>query len=68
MDYECERGAKRNFEPWRDAKSGKYNETEEETLDRLEREENLEHEQEGQKLQSLVDRACDEVAYSLEGQ
>ncbi|CAI7678361.1 unnamed protein product [Penicillium pancosmium] len=45
MDYECEKGAKRNFEPWRDSKSGKYNETEEETLDRLEREENAEHEQ-----------------------
>jgi hypothetical protein len=37
MDYECERGAKRNFEPWREAKLNE--ETEEETLDRLEREE-----------------------------
>lgn len=37
MDYECERGAKRNFEPWRIG-SGKE-ETEEERLDRLEREE-----------------------------
>lgn len=37
MDYTCERGAKRNFEPWRD-QSGKE-ETEEERLDRLEREE-----------------------------
>jgi Saf4/Yju2 protein len=37
MDYECERGAKRNFEMWRnvDAKA----ETDEERLDRLEREE-----------------------------
>lgn len=37
MDYECERGAKRNFEPWRAAKLAE--ETEEERLDRLEREE-----------------------------
>jgi len=37
MDYECERGAKRNFEPWREAKLAE--ETEEEMLDRLEREE-----------------------------
>lgn len=38
MDYECERGAKRNFEPWREAKLAE--ETEEERLDRIEREEN----------------------------
>ena len=37
MDYECERGAKRNFEVWREAKLAE--ETEEERLDRLEREE-----------------------------
>lgn len=37
MDYEAERGAKRNFEPWREAKLAE--ETEEERLDRLEREE-----------------------------
>ncbi|KAF2496788.1 DUF572-domain-containing protein [Lophium mytilinum] len=37
MDYECERGAKRNFEPWREAKLAE--ETEEQRLDRLEREE-----------------------------
>ena len=36
MDYECEQGAKRNFEPWREAKLAE--ETEEERLDRLERE------------------------------
>ncbi|KAF2865804.1 hypothetical protein BDV95DRAFT_585934 [Massariosphaeria phaeospora] len=36
-DYECERGAKRNFEPWREAKLAE--ETEEERLDRLEKEE-----------------------------
>ena len=37
MDYECEHGAQRNFEPWRAAKLAE--ETEEERLDRLEREE-----------------------------
>jgi len=37
MDYECEKGAKRNFEPWREAKLAE--ETEEERLDRLEQEE-----------------------------
>ncbi|KAL1995873.1 hypothetical protein VTN49DRAFT_739 [Thermomyces lanuginosus] len=37
MDYVCESGAKRNFEPWREAKLAE--ETEEERLDRLEREE-----------------------------
>jgi DNA-directed RNA polymerase subunit RPC12/RpoP len=37
MDYECERGAKRNFEPWREAKLAE--ETEEERLDRIEKEE-----------------------------
>ena len=37
MDYECERGAKRNFEPWREAKLNEENE--EERLDRIEREE-----------------------------
>ena len=38
MDYTCEKGAKRNFELWRDASGGKE-ESEEERLDRLEREE-----------------------------
>ncbi|TKA69261.1 hypothetical protein B0A55_08109 [Friedmanniomyces simplex] len=37
MDYECERGAKRNFEVWRERVLGE--ETDEERLDRLEREE-----------------------------
>jgi hypothetical protein len=37
MDYVCESGAKRNFEPWREAKLTE--ETEEERLDRLAREE-----------------------------
>ena len=39
MDYTCERGAKRNFEPWRDAGSDELKETDEERLARLEREE-----------------------------
>ena len=38
MDYECEKGAKRNFEPWR-LGDAKVEETEEERLDRLEEEE-----------------------------
>ncbi|KAJ5182491.1 hypothetical protein N7492_000107 [Penicillium capsulatum] len=60
MDYECERGAKRNFEPWRDAKSEKYNETQEETLDRLEREENEEQEQlERDKMAELEEKMQD---------
>lgn len=60
MDYECEKGAKRNFEPWRDAKSGKYNETEEETLDRLEREENEQEEQlERDKMAELEEKMQD---------
>ncbi|KAI9676025.1 MAG: Pre-mRNA-splicing factor cwf16 [Caeruleum heppii] len=37
MDYTCEKGAKRNFEPWREKNA--IEETEEERLDRLEREE-----------------------------
>ncbi|KAL9617626.1 MAG: hypothetical protein Q9160_007592 [Pyrenula sp. 1 TL-2023] len=39
MDYTCERGAKRNFEPWRDAKGKEMQETDEERLDRLQQEE-----------------------------
>ncbi|KAI9822689.1 MAG: hypothetical protein M1827_000408 [Pycnora praestabilis] len=38
MDYTCEKGAKRNFEPWREKGEG-TEESEEERLDRLEREE-----------------------------
>ncbi|KAL3426515.1 hypothetical protein PVAG01_00024 [Phlyctema vagabunda] len=38
MDYECERGAKRNTEPWRQ-NGGGVQESDEERLDRLEREE-----------------------------
>lgn len=39
MDYTCERGAKRNFEPWRDPESKEMKETDEERLARLEQEE-----------------------------
>lgn len=46
MDYVCERGAKRNFEPWREASKAEQNESVEETLDRLEKEENEDMEQE----------------------
>jgi hypothetical protein len=60
MDYECEKGAKRNFEVWRDAKDDKYNETEEQTLDRLEREENEEAEQlERDKMAELEEKMKD---------
>lgn len=60
MDYVCERGAKRNFEPWRDPKSDAYNETEEQTLDRLEREENEEQERlEKDKMVELEEKMMD---------
>ena len=39
MDYTCEKGAKRNFEPWRTGEESNQMETEEERLDRLEAEE-----------------------------
>ena len=39
MDYTCEKGAKRNFEPWRTGGESNQMETEEERLDRLEAEE-----------------------------
>lgn len=39
MDYTSERGAKRNFEPWRDPTSKELQETDEQRLDRLEQEE-----------------------------
>ncbi|KAK3057616.1 Pre-mRNA-splicing factor cwf16 [Extremus antarcticus] len=66
MDYECERGAKRNFEVWREDKLNE--ETEEERLDRLEREENerdkmveLEKKTEDAKTEMAVADALDEV-------
>lgn len=60
MDYQCEKGAKRNFEPWRDSKAENYNETEEETLARLEREENEEQERlERDKMAELEEKMLD---------
>src|SRR5436190_7185526 len=60
MDYVCERGAKRNFEPWREAKGAEVNETEEETLDRLEREEGEEVEKvERDKMAELEEKMMD---------
>ena len=47
MDYASEKGAKRNFEPWRERNA--IEETEEERLDRLEREEQAEGEAETER-------------------
>ncbi|KAJ9664487.1 Pre-mRNA-splicing factor cwf16 [Coniosporium apollinis] len=55
MDYECERNARRNFEPWREAKLAE--ETEEERLDRLEKEES-----ERDKMQELESKTLDAKA------
>ncbi|PYH97424.1 DUF572-domain-containing protein [Aspergillus ellipticus CBS 707.79] len=60
MDYRAEKGAKRNFEPWRDAKNDNADETEQETLDRLEREEGVEAEQlERDKMAELEEKMKD---------
>ncbi|KAF2859728.1 DUF572-domain-containing protein [Piedraia hortae CBS 480.64] len=66
MDYTCERGAQRNFEPWREAKLAE--ETEEERLDRLEREEaerdamkELEKKTEDTKTEMAIADALDEA-------
>jgi hypothetical protein len=66
MDYECERGAKRNFEPWRESKLAE--ETEEERLDSLEREEaqrdvmaDLEQKTLDAKTEMAVADALDEI-------
>ncbi|KAK6434535.1 Pre-mRNA-splicing factor cwf16 [Oleoguttula sp. CCFEE 5521] len=66
MDYECERGARRNFEVWREAKLNE--ETEEEMLDRIEKEENerdamkeLERKTVDAKMEMAVADALDEV-------
>ncbi|KAF2498663.1 DUF572-domain-containing protein [Lophium mytilinum] len=65
-DYECESGAKRNFEPWRAAKLAE--ETEEGTMDRLEREEGerdvmreLDRKVEDEKTGMAVADALDEI-------
>jgi len=66
MDYMCEKGARRNFEPWRESKLAE--ETEEERLDRLEREEaerdamrELEQKTEDARTEMAVADALDEV-------
>lgn len=53
MDYEAEKGAKRNFEPWREAKLAE--ETEEQILDRMEREEG-----ERDPMRELEEKAMDQ--------
>ncbi|KAJ5181271.1 CWC16 protein [Penicillium cf. griseofulvum] len=60
-DYQCERGAKRNFEVWRDQNDEKYNdETEEQTLDRLEKKYGEQEEQmERDKMAELEDKMLD---------
>ncbi|CAI7606498.1 unnamed protein product [Penicillium palitans] len=60
-DYECERGATRNLEAWRDAAADKYNdETEQQTLDRLEKEHGAVEEQlERDKMAELEDKMLD---------
>lgn len=66
MDYTCEKGATRNFEPWREAKLAE--ETDEERLDRLEREEaerdamaELEMKTYDAKIEFAVADALDEI-------
>ncbi|KAL4867061.1 hypothetical protein BDV12DRAFT_124193 [Aspergillus spectabilis] len=62
MDYRAEKGAKRNFEPWRDREKaeGQEGETEQEVLDRLEREEGEEKEQmERDKMAELEEKMMD---------
>ena len=53
-DYTCERGAKRNFEAWRNPESVELKETDQERLDRLQREEDEELEaEERDKMEEL---------------
>ncbi|KAI3191034.1 hypothetical protein CBS147311_9576 [Penicillium roqueforti] len=60
-DYKCERGAKRNFAVWRDDEDEKYNdETEAQTLNRLEKEHGAKEEQlERDKMAALEDKMLD---------
>ena len=64
MDYECERGARRNFEIWRQGGDNGEKETDEERLDRLEREEMEEVERGGamEELEKKVGDARQEMA------
>lgn len=60
MDYRSEKGAKRNFEPWRDSKADNHEETEQEVLDRIEKEEGEEQEQlERDKMAELEEKMMD---------
>lgn len=74
MDYTCERGAKRNFESWRDPESSELKETDEQRLDRLELEEaeeaenaernameELEQKMEDSKREMQIADALDEI-------
>ena len=55
IDYACEKGAKRNFEPWQDqSKMEEVNETTEERLHRLEVEEVQEEEMELWEWNAMV--------------
>jgi hypothetical protein len=56
QDYTCERGAKRNTEPWR---VGGREETDEERLDRLEREEAEEEEEQRNAMTELEAKTVD---------
>ncbi|QDS69021.1 hypothetical protein FKW77_009591 [Venturia effusa] len=65
MDYACERGAKRNFEPWREERT---EETDLERLDRIEQEElekdsmkELEAKQHDAKTEMQIADALDEI-------
>ncbi|KAI9890645.1 MAG: hypothetical protein M1814_003714 [Vezdaea aestivalis] len=66
MDYTCEKGAKRNFEPWR--QGGDQQETDQERLDRLEAEEDeknameeLESKTHDAKREMAIADALDEI-------
>lgn len=60
MDYAAERGAKRNFEPWREARKDELEETDDQLLDRLEREEGERAEQaERDKMAELEEKMMD---------
>ena len=60
MDYNCERGAKRNFEVWRDPASKELQETDEQRLDRLEREEAEAAEEEERNAMEELESKMDE--------
>ena len=63
MDYTCEKGAKRNFEPWR--KNDEVQETDEEHLDRIELEEGLREEEERNPMIE-VERKMNEAKTEME--